>query len=139
MTTHHLKLWPEYFDLVRAGTKTAELRRDDRGFAVGDALLLREWDDFDGYSGRELAVTVTHVLRDLPGLAPGFVVLSFAPPPGFEGVVRVGDTMRMSVELIRDLAQQPDGTSELVRVERIDLAADGSRLMWMSKVEGARA
>jgi hypothetical protein len=89
VTTHSLKLWPEYFDLVLAGTKTAELRRDDRGFAVGDTLHLREWDEFDGYSGRELTVTVTHVLRDFHGLAPGFALLSFTAPRPPEASRRV--------------------------------------------------
>ena len=43
VTWHELKCWPEPFEQMSSGAKTAEFRRDDRGFAVGDMLLLREW------------------------------------------------------------------------------------------------
>lgn len=78
MTTHDLKTWPESFAAVLSGAKTYEIRRDDRGFAVGDRLRLREWDPEwrteryfigDGeavtsepphYTGREIIVEITH-------------------------------------------------------------------------------
>ena len=41
---HELKTWPQFFDSIVDGTKTFELRKDDRGFEVGDAVLLRECD-----------------------------------------------------------------------------------------------
>ncbi len=82
MKTHELKIWPEFFAAVLDGRKTYEIRRDDRGFAVGDRLLLREWDPWDPwdpcrscsapgdvrcdsaggiYTGRELLVEVTYL------------------------------------------------------------------------------
>lgn len=83
---HDLKTWPVYFTALAEGRKTYELRRDDRGFEVGDVLRLREWDprlDDDGlggYTGREVRRVVTHVLRDAPGLGltDGFALLSLA-------------------------------------------------------------
>jgi len=42
-TMHELKTWPEYFAEVIAGTKTFEIRKNDRGFKVGDMLALYEW------------------------------------------------------------------------------------------------
>jgi len=45
MTEHSLKCAPEYFQALWDGAKTAELRRDDRGFAVGDVVVLMEWDE----------------------------------------------------------------------------------------------
>ena len=44
--THDLKTVQPYFDAVVDGSKTFELRQDDResGFRVGDTLRLREWE-----------------------------------------------------------------------------------------------
>jgi hypothetical protein len=90
MAEHDLKIWPEFFDQLMSGQKTFELRNDDRGYAVGDVLRLREWI-LEGhfYSGREARRQVTHLLRHRPdagcaatfGLAPGFVILSIAELP----------------------------------------------------------
>jgi hypothetical protein len=44
MTTHHLKTHPAPFADVEAGRKTFEIRKDDRGYKVGDTLVLEEWD-----------------------------------------------------------------------------------------------
>ncbi len=42
--THLLKTWPGPFAALLDGTKTFELRQDDRAYAVGDILVLAEWD-----------------------------------------------------------------------------------------------
>lgn len=94
---HELKIAPRWFDAVLDGSKTFEIRNDDRGFRVGDELRLREYDRgrtvdieaeserpiriLDGYTGRECRVTVLSVLRyeDFPmGLQPGYAILSIA-------------------------------------------------------------
>lgn len=59
---HALKAWPIHFEPVWNGTKRAELRHDDRGYAVGDALWLREYDDDQGYTGRAVLARVTHLV-----------------------------------------------------------------------------
>ena len=38
---HELKIWPEFFDAVERGDKTAEIRVNNRPFAVGDRLITR--------------------------------------------------------------------------------------------------
>ena len=62
---HDLKVWPKYFDLLRMGRKTFEIRRDDRPYAEGDTLYLREWSPEPGcgYTRRELHAIVTLCLR----------------------------------------------------------------------------
>jgi len=79
--THDLKCWPEVFSAFLSGEKTAEFRRDDRGFAVGDTLLQREYSPAtDSYSGRTLKLMVTHkVPGGQFGIPEGFCVLSVAP------------------------------------------------------------
>ena len=76
--THELKTWPAYFKDVLRGDKTFEVRRDDRTpmFKVGDTLILREWDERNGYSGDKLWRRVTYVLPgDQFGIEKGYVVL----------------------------------------------------------------
>lgn len=76
---HELKAWPQYFLPIWQGRKSFEVRRDDRGFQEGDTLCLREWEpDSQQYTGAEIHAAVTFVLRDFPGLQPGYVVLGLA-------------------------------------------------------------
>ncbi len=59
-TTHVLRTHPEPFAAVWAGTKTFEIRKDDRDFRDGDTLVLREFDPQTyKYSGREVQAEVT--------------------------------------------------------------------------------
>jgi len=41
---HELKIWPQYYSKVVEGTKTFEVRNNDRGFQKGDFVKLREFD-----------------------------------------------------------------------------------------------
>lgn len=62
--THVVKSWPRQFEAVRQGIKTAELRKDDRGYAIGDRLLLKEFDpETQSYSGRWQTIEITHILN----------------------------------------------------------------------------
>ena len=74
---HELKILPEYFDEVRRGNKTFELRKDDRNYKVGDTLRLLEFD-YGTYTGRECNRTILYILRDVEqyGLKEGFVILA---------------------------------------------------------------
>lgn len=83
MTKHELRTWPVHYAEVIARRKRCELRKDDRGFRVGDALVLREWDpDVQGYTGAATIVNVTHIISDVPhlGLEAGYVVMSITDP-----------------------------------------------------------
>jgi ASC-1-like (ASCH) protein len=76
--THDLKIWPEYFDPLKDGRKRCEVRNNDRGFAVGDKLLLREWLPLsETYTGRKLVMRVTHILYGVQaGIRAGYVCMS---------------------------------------------------------------
>lgn len=59
---HELKSWPEFFDAVRDGSKTFEIRRNDRDYRVGDLLELRRWSPLEErYTGEQLLVRVTYM------------------------------------------------------------------------------
>jgi hypothetical protein len=83
--THRLKCWPEFFDPIRRGLKTHDLRRaDDRAFSVGDRMLLEEYDpEARSYTGRSVTVRITYITSaDIPcalsqdALHPNFCILS---------------------------------------------------------------
>jgi hypothetical protein len=85
---HDLKCWPDYFDAILAGTKKFELRKNDRGFNVGDVLLLHEWNPATGkYTDRFSLQRVTYMLEHSPdfgcaatfGLLAGHVIMSIIP------------------------------------------------------------
>lgn len=58
------KILPEYFEHILAGEKHFELRLADWECQPGDILLLKEWDkEKQEYTGREIAKTITHVLK----------------------------------------------------------------------------
>jgi hypothetical protein len=77
---HELKCWPEYFAQIVNDTKTFEIRKDDRGFQVGDFLRLREWEpEVEQYSGRECTRQIVYIMGHSaigPLLASGYVCMS---------------------------------------------------------------
>lgn len=74
--THPLKVWPEFFQATIQTRKTWELRKNDRGFQVGDLLQLQEYDpDTEAYTGRETFSEVVYVLENFEGLQPGYAIL----------------------------------------------------------------
>lgn len=90
---HHLKTWPRYFDAIAKQQKRFELRLNDRNFAAGDILHLREWSPIDGsYTDWTIKARITYVLRlkdyaDIKGwqwalcrrLMPDLAILSIEP------------------------------------------------------------
>lgn len=76
---HELKQESQYYNPVRDGVKTFEIRRNDRNFKIDDIIILREWSPFGGYRGRYLLRKITYVLHGNYGLLEGFCCLSIRP------------------------------------------------------------
>lgn len=85
--THELKTDPEVFDAVAKGFKTYEIRYNDRGYRVGDTLVLLETkytvqEMREGqypliYTGRRYEAKISHIITGpLYGLEAGWVILS---------------------------------------------------------------
>ena len=81
---HVRKVHPEYFEALRNGSKTFEVRKEEPDapeFAVGDFLALNEYDPGrhtipgDNYTGRCLMFRITYVLRGFDGLVESYVCL----------------------------------------------------------------
>lgn len=89
MTEHELKTWPSGFEAMIRGVKPFELRRNDRGFRVGDILKLREFVPEAGeYTGRILRARVLYITegQEFPGLQEGFVIMGIGSVDGRWGV-----------------------------------------------------
>ncbi len=74
---HKLKILSEYYAAILQGKKTFEVRKDDRPFQEGDTLLLQETVTPDGlgYTGREMKVDVTYILRDSKYVKDGYCIM----------------------------------------------------------------
>jgi len=58
------KIWPKYFQLVRAGKKKFEIRLADFKIKEDDVLILQEWDPKNKrYTGRQLKKRVKYILK----------------------------------------------------------------------------
>jgi Domain of unknown function (DUF3850) len=76
MKTHQLKSWPEYFKPISMGMKTFDLRKDDRGYNVGDDIQFEEFNVKTGdYTGAVATRRISYILRDFAGLMPGYCIL----------------------------------------------------------------
>jgi len=92
MQEHELKTDLTVFDDVEAGRKPFEIRKDDRGYEVGDLLKLRKTKHTGAemaagasleYVGTPLYVYVTYILRGpVYGLADGWAIMAIIPRDG---------------------------------------------------------
>jgi len=133
MFIHELKILPRHFAAQEAGLKNYELRRDDRAvrFDVGQHLHLREWSEETGYTGALIIREVTHVLRGVAGLAPGYVVLSTVDPyPPHPPEHMRGLGLREEARETRELASEMNDRrcSEKLMRDAEDLDNEADRL-----------
>lgn len=75
---HDLKILPQYYRAVIEKRKTFEVRKNDRAFAVGDSICLREFDPLSeyGYTGRIWNGYIKYILNDPLYCKKGFVIMS---------------------------------------------------------------
>lgn len=108
--THELKCWPQFFDAILDGSKPYEVRKDDRDFAVGDTLHLREWNpDTWVYTGRETRARITHKLTDNAfGVALGYCVLGLnhRAPKGVHPLLR--ECVEQVIQELREEAEEDE-------------------------------
>lgn len=78
MKTIDLKIMPEFFQAVKDGEKTFEVRKDDRNFEVGDFVRLYEYlPNIMTYTGRFVDVKISYILRDTRFCKEGYCIFSF--------------------------------------------------------------
>nr|UVM86303.1 MAG: protein of unknown function DUF3850 [Bacteriophage sp.] len=85
MNTHTLKVFIKYADAIMSGTKTFEIRKNDRNFKVGDKIV------FDVVSNEGISIgaaarhplngqtyRIDYILDDFEGLAQNYVALAIS-------------------------------------------------------------
>ena len=85
MTTHRLKVLIKYADAIMNGTKTFEVRKNDRGYEVGDKIVF-DVVTTEGYSIGEAArhplngatYRIDYIRDDFEGLAQKYVALAIS-------------------------------------------------------------
>lgn len=87
---HEIKIVASYYDDVTSGRKRFELRKNDRGYKVGDTLKMLE---FEGgkHTGRIIDADIIYMLEDYTGLEDGYCILGI-DVKAFSGMVSETDT-----------------------------------------------
>lgn len=92
MKTHQLKVWPEYYERMKSGQKTFEVRKNDRDFQTGDELMLDCWDPIEKqYTDDDTIVKrIAYVLYGGQfGIEQGYCVLGLVDGTPFDKVMEV--------------------------------------------------
>lgn len=71
---HDVKLGTTFFDDVKTGRKTFELRKNDRGYKEGDTIVLHEYKD-GATTGRTITKKIVYMLEGFTGLEDGYCIL----------------------------------------------------------------
>lgn len=88
--THYLKIKPRYFDDIILNHKRFEVRKNDRDYNVGDLLILREFDKYGDYTGRDIHARIVYILDSftpiLDYVVLGLDYIIFYPDAEFSNV-----------------------------------------------------
>lgn len=71
---HDIKIANEFYDDVASGKKKFELRKNDRGYKVGDMLDMEEYKAGEP-TGRHIMANIIYMLEDYTGLEEGYCIL----------------------------------------------------------------
>lgn len=74
MKVHHVKSISKHFKSLADGSRTAEVRYNDRGYSRGDGITFQEIDVNGNYTGAVQTALITYI--DDFGCQSGYVNLS---------------------------------------------------------------
>ena len=85
MTTHRLKVFAKYADAIMSGAKTFEIRKNDRGYEVGDKIVFNVVTN-EGYAVGASArhplngatYRIDYILDGFEGLAQKYVAMAIS-------------------------------------------------------------
>lgn len=127
---HELKTDPLVFQDVWDKRKRFEIRRDDRGFQIGDGLLLRETKHTGKemavgaplvYTSRELREVVCYILRGpIYGLAAEWAILGLRESAGMDAARAKAIEADRYLQLLRDLYAGPQVGNAAYEAAKLD-------------------
>jgi ParB family chromosome partitioning protein len=94
---HDVKLGTTFFDDVKTGRKTFELRKNDRGYKEGDTIVLHEYKD-GTTTGRTITKKIVYMLEDFTGLEDGYCIL---------GLGEAAETLQEAAAVAADYIDNP--------------------------------
>lgn len=94
---HDVKLGITFFDDVKTGRKTFELRKNDRGYKEGDTIVLHEYKD-GTTTGRTITKKIVYMLEDFTGLEDGYCIL---------GLGEAAETLQEAAAVAADYIDNP--------------------------------
>lgn len=94
---HDVKLGTTFFNDVKTGRKTFELRKNDRGYKEGDTIVLHEYKD-GTTTGRTITKKIVYMLEDFTGLEDGYCIL---------GLGEAAETLQEAAAVAADYIDNP--------------------------------
>lgn len=94
---HDVKLGATFFEDVKTGRKTFELRKNDRGYKEGDTIVLHEYKD-GATTGRTITKKIVYMLEGFTGLEDGYCIL---------GLGEVEETLQEAAAVAADYIDNP--------------------------------
>lgn len=95
---HAVKIRKEYFEEIKEGRKTWEVRFNDRGYSIGDYIALNEFDGKE-YTGRCILAHINNVGDYNDYVKAGFVVLNLTDIRDLTNVDRYAHYMGVPARL----------------------------------------
>lgn len=88
--SHTLKIWEEFFNPLKEGGKTAEIRKNDRAYQTDQVIKFTEVNRKTGEeTGRILFKRITHITdsQQFDGLSKGYVMISLTDLVDLDGKI----------------------------------------------------
>lgn len=125
---HELKTWPLSFKMIESGVKNFEVRKNDRGFKVGDELLLKEFvpacyyeDCFeDHYTTKVLSRKIDSILDGGQfGIEKGYCVMSLGDTDEAHYTKETSEIMKLSQTVIEFVKWKDENEYQINNTEQV--------------------
>lgn len=122
---HQIRLGTSFFPYARSNIKSFELRKNDRGYRVGDILEMMEFDDGKN-TGQMVRKLVTYMLEDYTGLEDGYCIMATELINESGEALQRADINQICTDIKANGDGYIDGGEEFILIENaVDIVKDG--------------